>query len=261
MSNILVIVEGNKTEPMFFEQLHKVYGLDYTIFCLSTNIYTLYRRVKELDFECDIKQVLKAIHPEKAEMLSNKFAYTYLVFDCDAHHPKKEETRSIEQIISENLDKIAELVTYFNDETDPARGKLYINYPMVESYKDADNFFEDDFQNRTVGISDLANYKAIVAKRKLSNKRVDSITKDEFSKLTKMNLYKLNKIVNNLWDKMPYDVYLETSNAVELFKAERTFVESERSISVINTTLFIVIDYFGNQHGFYDEIIENNNDE
>jgi hypothetical protein len=195
MCNILVVVEGNKTEPIFLKQLNEVYDLDYTIFCLSTNIYTLYKRVKELDFECDIKQVLKEIHPKEAEMLSNKFAYTYLVFDCDAHHPKKDDVRDIQQIVLENLDKIEELVSYFNDETDPSRGRLYINYPMMESYKDADNFFENDFQERVVAISDLSNYKAIVSKRKLSNKRVDCITKEDFSRLTKMNLYKLNKIV------------------------------------------------------------------
>jgi hypothetical protein len=55
MCNILVVVEGNKTEPIFLKQLNEVYDLDYTIFCLSTNIYTLYKRVKELDFECDIR--------------------------------------------------------------------------------------------------------------------------------------------------------------------------------------------------------------
>ncbi len=37
------------------------------------------------------------------------------------------------------------MVNYFVDETDPSIGKLYINYPMMESYRDCDTFFEEDY--------------------------------------------------------------------------------------------------------------------
>ena len=41
-SNILIIVEGLKTEPNFFKRLSDVFGLKFDIYCLETNIYSLY---------------------------------------------------------------------------------------------------------------------------------------------------------------------------------------------------------------------------
>lgn len=255
MQNILVIVEGKKAEPKFFEQIHHVFGLDFNICSLATNIYTLYKRIKDLDFECDIKQVLKEIHPEKSQMLDNKFVYTYLVFDCDAHHPKKDDNRDIKEIVIDNLSKIKEMLDYFNDETEPSKGKLYINFPMMESYRDADDFFDDAYQNTEVMLSDLGNYKSIVGNRKLSKRRIDSYTIDELSRLSKMNLFKLNKIVNNLWNSLSYSEYRNIMGASQLFHAEKNIVNVSNKISVINTTMFLVIDYFGNQNGFFDKII------
>lgn len=128
-SNILIIVEGSKTEPNFFNRLSNVFGLKFDIYCLETNIYSLYKKMKEINFNGDIKDILSEIHPDKKEMLSKKFAYTYLIFDCDAHHSRKNESRTQEEIVLDNLAKLSEMAKYFVDETDPSIGKLYINYP------------------------------------------------------------------------------------------------------------------------------------
>ena len=68
-SNILIIVEGSKTEPNLFNRLSDVFGLKFDIYCLETNIYSLYKKMKEIDFNGDIKDVLSEIHPNKKEML------------------------------------------------------------------------------------------------------------------------------------------------------------------------------------------------
>lgn len=255
MRNILLIVEGRKTEPKFFKQLRVVYGIDYKIFCFSTNIYTLYSRIRELDFNCDIKAVLKELHPEQAQILNNKFAYTYLIFDCDAHHPKKEDDRELKQIVLENFDKIKELLLYFNDETEPSKGKLYINYPMMESFKDANDFFDEQYKDTVVAIGDIVKYKSIVGNKRLSNRRVDTLTEEEISKLALMNVFKLNAIINNSWAALNYSDYKAIMESLKLYNSERTLIENKEILAVINTTLFLVLDYFGNQNGFYDSII------
>ena len=39
--NVLIIVEGKKTEPRLFEQLNKCFfRSNLTIYCLETNIYS-----------------------------------------------------------------------------------------------------------------------------------------------------------------------------------------------------------------------------
>ena len=253
-SKILVIVEGLKTEPVFFKTLSKVFDLNFDIYCLETNIYSLYKKMKEIDFNGDIKDVLSEIHPEEKEKLSQKFAYTYLIFDCDAHHTREKETRTQEEIVFANLNKLSEMADYFVDETDPSIGKLYINYPMMEAYRDCDDFFENEYAFANVSISELSSYKKRVSKKKMCSRHVDKFSKEQFSSLVLQNLYKLNLICNKKWSKPLYDEYLKCSDCVNILSEERAFVEKENCISVLNTSLFMVADYFGNRNGFYDKL-------
>ena len=251
-SNILIIVEGSKTEPNFFNRLSDVFGLKFDIYCLETNIYSLYKKMKEIDFNGDIKDVLSEIHPSKKEMLSKKFAYTYLIFDCDAHHAGKNETRTQEKIVFTNLDKLSEMANYFVDETDPSIGKLYINYPMMESYRDCDDYFEDEYASAIVSISKLSSYKKHVAKKKLCSKHIDKYTKEQFSLLILQNLYKLNLIFGQKWNKPNYKEYSSYSDSANILSEERKLATKDKILYVINTSLFMITDYFGNRNGFYE---------
>ena len=44
-TNILIIVEGRRAEPKFFEQIKTAFGLKMEIYCLETNIYILYNKM------------------------------------------------------------------------------------------------------------------------------------------------------------------------------------------------------------------------
>lgn len=253
-SNILIIVEGLKTEPNFFKRLSDVFGLKFDIYCLETNIYSLYKKMKEIDFNGDIKDVLSEIHPSKKEMLSKKFAYTYLIFDCDAHHAGENETRTQEEIVFTNLDKLSEMANYFVDETDPSIGRLYINYPMMESYRDCDDYFENEYASAIISISKLSSYKNHVAKKKLCSKHIDKYTKEQFSLLILQNLYKLNLICGQKWNKPNYKEYSSYSASANILSEERKLATKDKVLSVINTSLFMITDYFGNRNGFYDSL-------
>lgn len=57
--NVLIIVEGKKTEPRLFEQLNKCFfRSNLTIYCLETNIYSLYVKLKECEFNANITDLL-----------------------------------------------------------------------------------------------------------------------------------------------------------------------------------------------------------
>ena len=251
-SNILIIVEGLKTEPNFFKRLSDVFALKFDIYCLETNIYSLYKKMKEIDFNGDIKDVLSEIHPSKKEMLSKKFAYTYLIFDCDAHHAGENETRTQEEIVFTNLDKLSEMANYFVDETDPSIGRLYINYPMMESYRDCDDYFENEYASAIVSILKLSSYKNYVAKKKLCSKHIDKYTKEQFSLLILQNLYKLNLICGQKWNKPNYKEYSSYSDSANILSEERKLATKDKVLYVINTSLFMITDYFGNRNGFYE---------
>lgn len=258
----LVIVEGERLEPRFFNQYMKVFGMDFEIYVVGGNIYNLYNKIKEYNFSCDIKDVL----PETGnviegmdEILKHKFAYTYLVFDFDAHHTEDSGKKlEIDDIMSGNISRLQEMVDYFTNETDPSVGRLYINYPMMESYKDCDDFFDDSYVYNDVCIGDVHQYKRIVGRRKLSSVNIRKYTKENFSNLTKMNVYKLNKILKNRWEGIPYKEYLILSEPSQILSYQKQRVETMKKISVLNTSLFIALDYYGNRNGFYDEVLQNN---
>lgn len=257
-SNILIIVEGEKTEPAFFNRLMSEFDQNFEIYCMGTNIYTLYKKMKEIEFNGDLKSILIELHPNQRAVLSKKFAYTYLVFDCDVHHSKKQDLRCIEEIIADNFPKLIEMAEYFVDETDPSVGKLYINYPMMESYRDCDNFFDENYQSTMVALPAILSYKKDVGKRKLSCVRIDSYTEKQFSSLVLQNIFKLNTIITGVWNKPSYEEYLLQSNTKRILLAEQAIAKRLEALSVINTSLFIISDYFGNRDGFYDKLIINN---
>ena len=255
-TNILVVVEGKKTEPQLLQRLSESFGLDFDIYCLESNIYTLYKELKAIDFNGNIKDILAELHPEQKEMQTKKFVYTYLIFDCDAHHPKRDDKRTIEEIVNANFKKLEEMSGYFVDETDPTVGRLYINFPMVESFKDCDFFFDPSYANNQVGIHDLTHYKEIVSKRLLSRIRMDQFTQKNWLSLILQNVYKLNCIETGIWDKPTYRAYTIESQLPSVIHTEKSIIDGNNSLAVLNMSLFIVLDYFGNRDGFYDQLIQ-----
>ena len=130
----LIVVEGGRLEPRFFDQLKKVFGLNLDIYCLEDNIYLLYKKMKEMGFNGNLKDVLSEVHEENREILSQDFAYTYLIFDFDPHHTEKyEKDIPLETIVENNISKVREMAEYFVNETDPTVGKLYINSQCFET--------------------------------------------------------------------------------------------------------------------------------
>jgi hypothetical protein len=252
---ILIIVEGKKTEPAFFQCVGQVFNLDFGIYCLKTNIYSLYKEMKALDFNADIRDVLKEMHPEYSEVLSDRFAYTYLIFDLDPHHPKKNESRSITQIIIENCSRIREMAAYFVDETDPAVGKLYINYPMFESFRACDAPFDPAFRTEYVSLPDIKAFKTYVGSKKMVRRHLKDYTQNDFELLTKMNIFKLGSLFSGEWEPIPYLKYLEYSSAQAILAKQEKSISSAGNIATLNTSLFLLVDYYGNRDGYYDRII------
>lgn len=258
---VLLIVEGESLEPGFFNQLTSTYGVNLEIYIVGTNIYALYKKMKEYNFLCNIKDVLPEVGKDlegKAEILSGSFAYTYLVFDFDAHHKtpiEREQDIEIDTIVHNNIAKLSEMAEYFVDETDPSIGKLYINYPMMESFRDCDSFFDSAYQNNDISIDDLRRYKSIAGQRRLSGIALDTYSRENFSDLTRMNVYKLNSMVTACWDAPTYQQYLAMSECKNILGNQIDKVANERKVNVLNTALFILLDYYGNQRGFYDSVV------
>ena len=104
---ILIVLEGERTEPDFFQSI-----LQRCV--VGTNLYTLYHKCKEYFFDCDIKDVLKELirDDETKKRLDQKFAYTYLVFDADLHHKAPEQrglSVSTKELLADNFPNILQM--------------------------------------------------------------------------------------------------------------------------------------------------------
>lgn len=144
---ILFIFEGGVREPALYKTMKYLFLSDSIkddiIVSYCSNIYSLYQKMKELDAfdedidSADIVTVLKeqlANSPNQQDELakiesSDSISEVYLFFDYDLKRIDELNKLSVEE---QNL-QIKELLDYFDNETE--HGKLFIDYPMVESIR------------------------------------------------------------------------------------------------------------------------------
>jgi len=166
----LLIVEGNHEKNELFRLVFKCFpelNVDFEdVWVYGTNIYRLYEEiVKEygedwIEVEVDLPFVLsRRMNYESARL--EDFVNIFLVFDYEHH----------DSLFSE--EKIKKLQKYFCDST--YVGKLYINYPMIESYQHIMNLDDEDYINRKVSVTVQpgACYKALVSKESFLEEYVD----------------------------------------------------------------------------------------
>lgn len=255
MDKALIIVEGERVEPKLFTSLAQCFGMSVEIFVYATNIYDLFKRLKRDSDEqggvrvLNIKDVLaervKDEDGEKMSILAQDYAYTYLVYDCDIqHHEPNVPSDDVDCILNLNLPVLEQMLNYFTDETDETIGKLYVNYPMVESWRDANDFWDESYRDREVSLYNVKEYKKEVSARRLTGFGYD-LTKPQFSQIILMMLAKLNCIIAQKWALPDYVTYRLVSDGVTVFNAERDMMIQRKVISVLNTSLFLVIDHFG----------------
>ena len=144
---ILFITEGKKPDTKLVKSVcnfqsdffsHKI---DYEIVIFSTNIYSLYNKLKENQYEQTVEHICELSDGE-FEYTSEDFSLIYLFFDLDAQHYKEDKNdKAVAKIYNEIYNKIEEMSNLFDNATE--NGKLFLSYPMVE----ANNYFHERFIN------------------------------------------------------------------------------------------------------------------
>lgn len=159
-SQNLLIVEGNHEKNNLFALLFRCFpemNIDMEdVWIYATNIYQLYEDiVKEYgedwpETDVDLPFVVsKKKYPGELRYKED-FVNIVLVFDYERHDTYFSE------------DKILDMQQYFVDSTDV--GKLYINYPMIESYQDIEVLPDVTYIDKKVSVlvKPGSQYKAMV---------------------------------------------------------------------------------------------------
>ncbi|MFI3227954.1 MAG: hypothetical protein R3Y09_11200 [Clostridia bacterium] len=223
--NILVLVEGAKTDMRLMTRLFEIYNLDdvFEIVSYNTNIYTLYNKMfhnQDTEF-LDLLQTLKEHDKSKADIFDRKYSDIILIFDLDP------------QDSLYSYEKISEMAEYFSESTD--NGKLYLNYPMIEAFSHRKGVNDENYISRTICVDDLAIYKQIVSRYTSDPRKLgDNIC--DMSKIILQNLQKANNIIQN----PEYTYYPDLS---KVLSSQIIKMEADREIFVLCTCVFFIADY------------------
>jgi len=238
--NILAIVEGARKEPQLLEQVFRTYRHECQIYSYNANIYDLYdhfQRDYGKDFDEDLDDLdfllfLEEHEPdaEKRKIFDNRFTDIILIFDFDPQDDRFSEI------------KIRKMMSYFDNSTE--QGRLYINYPMVESVCHIKSFEDDSYLDSIVKRSELGNYKERV-NRESCCLDMTRYTKLEFSNIIKLNLRKTFKILG-------LDINQNSKGdlcgpLMKVLEYQLTFLNSEGWFYILNTCLLYLYEYYGSK--------------
>lgn len=201
---ILILVEGEKAEVKLMNRLFSVYtefSEKYEIVSYYTNIYVLYNEFFKsgyADDNLDILQVLKEkeTYKDKRAIFDESYTDILLIFDLDPHDSEF------------SASKIREMQNYFSESSD--MGKLYINYPMVESFHHIKGFPDTEFKSRIVEKHELLDkaYKTRVHNES-GIRDLRKIDREQFNEVIKYNVQKALYLLEQI------DVDLSSSERME----------------------------------------------
>lgn len=234
------IVEGEAREPLIIDNISKVFftHANFKIITLPAgqNIYMLWKKLKEDDFDTDIIEVLREEHEELKEQLEginrDDFSEVYLFFDYDGH----QNNLSVE----DDSDVLEQMLESFDNETD--NGKLYISYPMVEALRD----FEEGKCGKEgqcfVPLAELGNYKFVSAERSFLPSFKDyGIT--VWKSLIDVFAMRISCLMGGD-SAITYEQYTEVVSPFSIYKMEEEEIQVQR-VFVLSAFPEFLLDYFG----------------
>lgn len=238
-NKVLFIVEGESDEVQFLKRMFQKCFSDqnYEIYSYKTNIHVLAQLLFNdyPDFESDeidIKLVLRSLeeNEHKREILSQKYRDIYLIFDFEPQHD------------TPHFDTIRRMVHFFNDSTD--RGKLFINYPMMQSYKHFSHLPDDSFATKKVNLDQIKHYKQVVGNE--SNfTDLNQYNYFTFLSLAVHHIRKANYILSGKYMLPEVEDFL-TWSSLNIFDKQYTMFASEYEIYVLNTSIFMIMEFAPN---------------
>jgi hypothetical protein len=224
--NILCVVEGEKTELKILAELdNKFIGENFIFFPFGTNIYQVYHRyineVSEIGEEIDMFIFLKSFDQQGIlkDKLKRDFRAIYLFVDLDGHDP----------LANRYLECLPKMLSIFDNETE--NGKLYVSYPMVESFNHPIQ------QAETSEILKGRKYKEHVAKicdtriNQFSNNNLD---KAEWSKILIQHVKVINFLVN---DNFSYPTLHQ--DAIQMFSQK--LIYENQCVKFITPSMIVVV--------------------
>ena len=227
---ILLVFEGEKTEPRIFDNLRKNFfgSAESSVIHATYNaeIYQLWQRVKEDEF-LDLVELLRERSEKNRTRLTgierDQVSQIFLFFDYDGHATGATD------------EKIQQMLEHFDEET--KNGKLYISYPMAEALK----HIASDFQTHTVPAKQNINYKQVVAESGSPYQDMRYVSANDWKNILNSNMKKGNFIANQT-DSSFASAPLQES----IFEGQlKNCIIPHNQVAVLSGIPFFIVEYFG----------------
>ncbi len=240
---VIFIYEGVKAEEKLLNNMVKIFfssKADVSILnCPADgNIYMLWSRLKEDEFETNVVDVLKEMSMVAKERLGNlrasDFSEIYLFFDYDGHNDNiPKEFR--------NKDILGEMLETFNNETE--LGKLYVSYPMIESIKEIDTQTRD-YKKLYLPLDEASEYKGSFCSQSDYN-NYSSLEKTHWliacdaSRKRASLLIKYNSVST-------YDYFIHNLGQETIyFYQKQNYINNGRLLCILNSVPLFLLEYYG----------------
>lgn len=251
---ILFVFEGSEREPRLYRTLERLYFLkknDNIVCTYGNNIYDLYNELLKYGGGGDIVSVMRERLDERGDdslkgIRSSDIAEIFLFFDYDFQNSQLS--------LKEINQRVEKMLALFSDETE--NGKLYINYPMIESIRYTKELPDSDYVHYIVSRNECNDFKRIARNFSAYNsldhilfKDGETPTKEKYIKvkdnwlyLEQMNVCKANRLVNGL-NSIPNEK--EKINQRIIFQCQiQKYVETNESVAVLNSFPIFIYEYF-----------------
>ena len=245
---VLFITEGPVDEIHFLASICSDLGIaekQRDFYCYRTDFHQFARlmlpdNTNAVDNALDVLLTLKSYerNEDNVKILSAKYTDIFIIFDLDP------------QAIRTEFSKIHALASFFTDSSD--MGRLYINYPMMQSYKHLKSLPDTDYMTRKVNISQIRNYKEIVAQEAVPELvKAHTYSHAQLYEIACHNYCKREKMLGrdcSINSKSTYD----GSEDLRILEIQLEDLTTNQQCSVLNTSSLIYLEYKPKK--FFDEV-------
>ncbi len=195
------------------------------IFHYEANIHQMMINTPSEDYlsgALDTVQILREDARKRNKTFpEGEFTDVFLIFDMDPHDQMYDDGKHL-----------LDASSIFTESSD--LGKIYINYPMMQSYKHICS--EDDYLGRTVSLSEIKDYKNLVNSECLPHlKHLQNYDEDTFLWMISLNLRKSNKILGG--DGRLQDDTYRNLNLSDILLVQMEKYRKESSVFVLNNAV------------------------
>jgi hypothetical protein len=240
-SIILLIFEGEKTEPMIFDNIRKLFFNESSPIVIATfkaEIYQLWKEINNDEYLDTIELLKEKGNSHLQEITRDQIAEIHLFFDHDAHS-------HLDTMKPQEYNKlIRTMIHTFNNEQE--QGKLWISYPMVEALKHGKKDAGLCFEHCIVDISKNNEYKELIGK--ISDYLDIRKFKDtDWYYFIALNAQKIYCLINGVYKVPTYQEIKDLEQNIIHEKQVERFIIPEGKVVVLSAFPAFLLYYFGEE--------------